>query len=206
MTDNLTQEERNTINYYDQHAQEWSDKNSGGTRFDPDMEELFKLVPSGKLLEIGAGHGEDAQKLIRHFGVENYTGVEPAKGLLQIARERVPDGNFIQAGIYDIDFPTNSFDAFWVCAMLIHLHKDKLHDALVRIHNVVKDGAYGFVSVMEGDADMQESRPGRFYSLWGQEEFEKELKSAGFKIIRKRRIEQQNGNPWLAYILEKSGS
>lgn len=203
MAKTLTKKEKTTIEYYDQHASEWSEKHSGGTMFDEDMQEFFKLVPSGKILEIGAGHGEDATKLIKHFGIKNYCGVEPAKGLVEIARKRNPQANFIQKTIYELDFPQDSFDAFWVCAMLIHIPKEKLNEALIKIRDCVKDKSFGFISVMEGNVNMEEDRPGRYYSLWSQEEFERELTSAGFSIHRKRRFIPGKGSPWLAYILEK---
>lgn len=197
----LTTEENKTIEYYDQNAVEWSEKHSGGTMFDQDMKELFNLVPSGRVLEIGVGGGEDAIKLIKYYGDKNYCGVEPAKGLIKRARERNPQASFIQKTIYDMDFPRNSFDVFWVCAMLIHIPKSRLNEALTKIGDCAVDKACGFISVMEGNFDMEESRPGRFYSLWSPEEFERELIKANFSIYSKRRIVPEKGSPWLAYIL-----
>ena len=203
MAKNLTKKEKVTIEYYDKYALEWSEKHGGGTMFDEDMQELFRLVPSGKILEVGAGQGEDAAKLIAHYGNESYYGVEPAKGLIERAIKKNPKGNFLQKTIYDMDFPKDTFDAFWVCAMLIHVPKKRLNEALTKLCDYIKKKSFGFISVMEGNIDMEESRPGRFYSLWSQEEFEKELKKADLSIYRKRRIIPEKGSPWLAYISKK---
>lgn len=198
----ITKEEQLTIDYYDKNAHTWVEKHHGGGMFDNDMDELFELVPRGKVLEVGVGSGGDAKRLLNYYGEDNYVGIEPARGLLKIAQHAIPLGKFFQKTIYDMDFPKGAFDAFWVCAMLIHVPKNKLSGALLKIRGVVKKGAYGFISVMEGDMDMEESRPGRYYSLWSKEEFDSELASAGFRIVKFKRIVPEKGSPWFAYILK----
>ena len=129
-------------------------------------------------------------------------GIERAKGLLKMPRKSGPGINILDEDIFGMNFPSNNFDAFWVCAMLIHIPKNNLLKALKKIKDCLKKGSHGFISVMEGNQDMVESRPGRYYSLWSQEEFEKELSKAGFDVFRKRRIVPENSSPWLAYILK----
>src|SRR3989344_3277821 len=160
----LTSEEQKTIQYYDEHAGEWAQKHgmadpSNYKLFDPEMKLLFKLRPTGKVLEIGTGHGGDAIELIAQYGVENYVGIDASTGLLKIARSRNPGADLRQQNIYEMSFPDEIFDVFWISAMLIHVHKNKLQNALKNVRRVVKPGGIGFVSVMEGNADMEESRP-----------------------------------------------
>ena len=88
MKNTLTSAEQKSISYYDTHAEEWVQKHGSGRHALNDLQDFFKLVPSGKVLEVGVGSGVDATKLIRHFGVNNYIGVEPAKGLLEITKKR----------------------------------------------------------------------------------------------------------------------
>ncbi len=197
----LTPEEIKTINYYDQSAKEWSEKHWGGTMFDPEMQLLFKLLPKGRILEIGSGHGEDAAKLINHYGIENYIGCEPAKRLLKIAKKKNPKANFINISVYELADLNQKFDGFWISATIIHIPKDKLDKVFKNVHNVIRKGGIGFLSIMEGFADMEESRPGRHYSLWMADEFEKELIGANFNIIKKRRI-KTSASPWLTYLLK----
>ena len=201
--DKLNIQELKTIEYYDQNAEDWSERHSGGEMFDPEMELMFGLLTAGKILEIGTGSGEDADKLITHYGSENYVGVDASKGLLKIAQKRNPKANFINLSIYDLGKLDHKFDGFWVSAMLIHVPKNKLQAAFENLKNVLNDRAIGFISIMEGTADMEESRPGRHYTLWMPNEFEKELKDAKFEIIKSRRIETK-ASPWLTYILRKT--
>ncbi len=169
--------------------------------FQPEMELLFQLVHQGKILEIGTGHGGDAIQLIKHYGIENYTGIDASSGLLKIAKSRNPGADLRLMDIYSLDFPPHVFDGFWISAMIIHLPKNKLHNALDDVHRVIKTGGIGFISIMEGSEDMLESRPGRHYSLWSQSEFENDLKAVGFEVVHKRRIEPGN-SPWVTYLVK----
>ena len=198
----LTRQEKLTIDYYDKHSGEWVEKHGASTMTEPDMVKLFELVPKGKVLEIGVGSGKDAKRLIDHFGLKNYVGVEPALGLLKIARGMNPQAEFINNNIYDIEFPDKYFDSFWISAILIHLPKNKLVKTLIKVNKFIKPGSIGFISVMEGNADLEENRIGRFYSLWSQKEFESELRKGGFKVIRLRKITQEKGSPWLDYLVK----
>lgn len=197
----LTDEEAKTIDYYDKFAIEWSDKHSGGTMFSPEMQIMFKLYPQGNVLEIGAGHGEDAKKLIRHYGVENYIGCEPARGLIRIARKNNPKGKFENITVYELEKLNMQFDVFWISAMIIHIPKKRIKEVLSIIHRVIKKGGVGFISIMEGDIDMGESRHGRHYSLWSQKEFEQALTSTSFETLKKRKIVTK-ASPWLTYLLK----
>jgi SAM-dependent methyltransferase len=196
----LTAEEAKSIDYYDKFAKEWSDKHAGGSMFDPEIGSLFELFPKGKVLEVGVGQGEDAVKLIEQYGVENYVGCEPAEGLLKIAQKNNPGARLVNISVYELERLKQKFDIFWISAMIIHISKTKLNKVLGIVYKVINKGGGGFISIMEGEADMEESRLGRHYSLWKQEEFEGELNRTGFEVINKRRIETK-ASPWLAYLL-----
>ncbi len=202
----LTREESKTIKWYDDQAETWAQKHGlnrdKSLMFQPEMNILFKLVPQGKVLEIGTGHGGDAIQLINHYGVDNYIGVDASSGLLEIAKSRNPTADLRLCSIYDLDF-SNEFDAFWASAVLIHIPKNKLQLALDRLKEAIKTAGIGFISVMEGSADMDESRPGRHYSLWSKDEFERELFLAGFEIIHHRKIKEPGNAPWLTYLIKK---
>ena len=205
----LSPEELQTIKYYDDNAQLWSEKhglnNNIELMFQPEMDKLFKPIPKGKILEVGTGHGGDAIQLISHYGLKNYIGCDASRGLLKIAKSRNPGASIKFLSIYDLNF-NNSFDSFWASAILIHIPKKRLAQALGKLHQSLKKGGIGFISIMEGSADMEESRPGRYYSLWQQPEFEKELSKVGFTVINKRKMEnvQPVSSPWLGYLVKST--
>ena len=200
----LTTKERETISYYDTHAEEWKVKHKQAGeygRLEPEFLLLFKLLPKGKMLEIGSGTGEDAINLIDQYGVENYIGIEPAEGLRKIALENNPDAKFLDSTIYNLDFPNNSFDGFWLCQMLIHIPRSRINEALQSLKGVVKHNGIGMISTLEGNEDMEESRPGRYYSLWKDEEFREIIIQNGFEIIHQRKLET-GASPWLIYMVK----
>lgn len=201
----LTNQEKETINYYDDNAREWSEKHGMDGKnlmFDHFMRLLFQKVPDGRILEVGTGHGGDAKKLIEHYGAEKFVGCDPSAGLLKIAKQRNPGAKFTDDTVYSLNFPDNYFDAFWASAVLIHLPKNKLETAMNNLYRTLRTGGYGFISVLEGDADMHNSRPGRFYSLWKETEFKKSLKSSGFEVEAFERIETK-ASPWLLFLVKK---
>lgn len=203
----LTKQEQTTISYYDKNAQDWSEKHGLANHqsyFEADMKDFFQTLPTGKVLEIGSGHGGDAKLLIAKYGIVNYVGVDVSEGLLKIAKKENPGGTFLHQSVYELDFPDNSFDGFWVSAVLVHIPKNRLQEALSNLRKVTKTGGLGFISVMEGRIDMEESRPGRFFSLWQKDEFENELKKAGFEIVNTSRYEPGvSQSPWLGFIVKK---
>jgi ubiquinone/menaquinone biosynthesis C-methylase UbiE len=206
MHTSLTSKERETILYYDQHAEEWRTKHKqvgDYGRLEPEFKLFFDLLPKGRIIEIGCGTGEDAINLIDHYGVDNYIGIEPARGLRKIAEENNPKAKFIDTTIYSLVFPQDSFDGFWLCQMLVHIPKDRLNDAFSSLKKVVKKKGIGMVSLLEGNEDMDESRPGRYYSLWTQAKFTDILEENSFKILHFRKLET-GASPWLIYIIEKS--
>jgi SAM-dependent methyltransferase len=201
----LTPQERETIQYYDDSAQDWADKHGKGetiSTFAIQMKKLFELAPTGIILEIGGGHGKEAALLIDHYGVENYVGVDASEGLLRLAKERNPNAKFIHSTVYDLDgIEDATVNAFWISAMLIHVPKDRLQEALDSLKGKLADSSYGFFSILDGDADMQNSRRGRYYSLWTKKDFTAELEKAGFSVEDFRRY-PGNGNDWLGFIVK----
>lgn len=202
----LTPKERQTIKYYSEHSEEWKVKHKQAGKFGrlaTEFKLFFKLLPTGKIIEIGTGTGEDAVNLIKKYGIKNYIGIEPAKGLLKIALRNNPGANLVNKSTYDIDSPENTFDGFWMCQMLIHIPKGRMNEALQEVNNIVKPGGIGLISILEGlNADMEESRPGRFYTLWADTEFSQMLVKNGFEIVHKRKLET-GSSPWLIYIVRK---
>jgi SAM-dependent methyltransferase len=182
----LTEDEQVTKEAYDKAASGWSDyfDNSGGWPLE--LGKFHKLLPVGKILEIGAGTGRDAKDLVK-LGYE-YVGTDVSDALLEIARKGLPKQKFVQMSVYDLDFP-EKFDGFWASAVLLHIPKRRIDEVLQRIKSTQKPGATGFISIKDGDGETMSSRnmrgihTERFFALWSREDFEKVLKSNGYEIL-----------------------
>lgn len=203
MPKELTPPEVATVDIYDRNAsryvQNWLETNGSGLGVPSRIKgEFVKLLPSGRILDIGAGGtGREANWFLgRGY---DYVGVDVSRGMIDQAQKNCPQARFEQASVYDLDF-AQSFDGFWCLAVLLHIPKDRLDQALAAIKKNMKPKAYGFISTKEGNGEATEP-DGRFHVRWQPEDFEKRLMSAGYDIIDRDRAQIRQIS-WLDYIVQ----
>jgi len=199
----LTVDEETTIRTYNKLASEWA---SG--HLDPDYwrEEFTKfkeLLPAGNLLEVGCGGGRDAKELIK-LGY-NYVGTDISEELLKEARIANPGAVFQQISLYDLDFP-EPFDGFWCAAVLLHIPKRRIHEALQAIKRNINRGGTGFIAMKEGTFEGIETGhdydgDGRFFAYWRNDEFKAVLAANGFEVIQEVRKPMSKLTTWLVYFV-----
>lgn len=134
----LTEQEQITLDTYEAHAEDWTSSHHKRHFWEEAMSIFYQHLPYGKVLEIGAGSGRDAQNLI-DLGY-SYIGTVISKSFLKIARRENPDQIFFHQSVYDLDFPEGTFDGFWASAVLLHDPKSRINEALSRIKICVKKG------------------------------------------------------------------
>ena len=167
----LTKTEKATLNFYDKVAINYHrDRPPGAKTFwRKDLNTFHKLLPGGKILEIGVGGGREAAELIK-FGYV-YTGVEPSKGLLDEVKKEKLKGKFLNFSVYNLDFPDKNFDGFWTCATLIHMPKKRIKEVLENIKRVIKPGGIGFISLKKGIGESFDKPGERFFAYYTKREF-----------------------------------
>lgn len=203
----LTREEKLTLETYEKKGEEWAAQYSVYDPWEPDYKKFKKLLPKGKILEIGAGGGRDARQL--HKLGFDYIGTDISKTLLKVAQKNNPKLKFLHQSVYELGFPKNTFDGFWACAILLHIPKTKIDVALQKIKEVIKPNGIGFISVKQGDneAVLEDSLDNgiilkRFFALYHDNEFQEILRRNGFKIISAdiRKISERT--TWLIYFVK----
>jgi len=201
----LTPNEESTVTAYDTMAQRWSCGHDTPGFWEHEMKTFRQYLPSGKILEIGSGGGRDAKELIR-IGYD-YVGTDISEKLLAIARSQNPGYQFYQQSVYDLN-TQNLFDGFWAAAVLLHIPKNRIGEALTAIARCMITGAVGFISLKEGNGEMtiQEEFDGaslsRFFWYWQQDEFTTTLTRHGFGILETGKKMTAEAT-WLAYIVQK---
>lgn len=181
----LTPEEKLTIATYDRQAENWSSGHDTANFWGEEMARFKKLLPSGRILEIGAGGGRDAKELIE-AGFD-YLGTDISTGLLEQARKNNPGISFEEVSVYDLDYE-ELFDGFWCSAVLLHIPRNRIDEALQAVNKNMKQGAIGFIAIKEGEGEKLEaddkSTQGdeRFFVYWTDEDFSKRLGVNGFNI------------------------
>lgn len=203
----LTKEEEQTMKTYDTSASNWASKHSSERFWGGEMDKFGELLPKGKIVEIGSGGGRDAKELIAK-GYE-YTGTDISQGLLEEARKANPDATFLHQSVYDLDFPDDTFDGFWASAVLLHIPKDRIDEALGRLHSVVRNDGVGFISIKKGEGqkieedepDMDEKRI-RLFSYWQDGDFQEALKRNNFEVVDSQVRPMSERTTWLIYLVK----
>lgn len=108
--------------------------------------------PGSTLLEAGCGVGAQTVALAQFSPGAHITSMDISRESLAIAKQRVAreadtSVTFLQADIYDLPFPDESFDHIFICFVLEHLRTPQ--EALKCLKAKLKTG--GTMTVIEGD-------------------------------------------------------
>lgn len=187
----LTPQEQQTLDTYDKEAVEWSATHDQIEFWQSEVADFRELLPSGKIIEIGAGGGRDARLLIA--AGYDYLGTDISQPMLDEATKRNPGAKYEHKSIYDLDYPDETFDGFWMSNTLHHVPKERVPEALLSVHRILRPGAIGFISVKEGrgekmvsevsEADVQGTYQ-RLFSYFKEDELQGLLEESGFEVIK----------------------
>lgn len=184
----LTKEEKITLDYYQTNALEWSKTHLSKGFWNNEYKCFKKLLPIGKIIDVGCGMGRDAGPLVK-LGFD-YFGVDISDNIIQVAQKQNPKLHFDIASIYNLSQVKDRFDGFIIQAVLVHLPKDRLKKALDNVHSVLKPGAIGWITIKEGvgegeviDKRISGKDNKRYWSFFGFEEFKNVLLKNRFELI-----------------------
>ncbi|MDX9970376.1 MAG: class I SAM-dependent methyltransferase [Candidatus Gracilibacteria bacterium] len=207
---NLSPEEKITLETYQKIAKEWAISHSNQDFWKKEFEVFNKILPKGKILEIGSGGGRDAKILIKS-GYE-YTGTDISTEFLKTAKAENPGAKFLHQSVYDLDFPEGTlFDGFYCSAVLLHIPKSKIDKAFDSVNKYLKPGAIGFISLKKGEGEKMLERQSesaitdkRFFVYYIPEEFKQILNRNGFEIIYQNEIQSTSKTTWLMFCVKKT--
>jgi SAM-dependent methyltransferase len=143
-----------------------------------------RLAPGARLLEIGAGPGQDSA----YFQDEGFAVVaaDLSPAMVELCRSKG-----IEAHVMDflhLDFPAGSFDAVYAMNCLLHVPNADLPTVLVSIRSVLRPGGLFFVGVYggresrEGPIANDEHVPPRFFS-WRTDDELLSFATAHFEVV-----------------------
>ena len=146
-----------------------------------------------RLLDIGCGGG-GSSVLAAERGVQ-VTGLDAAEALVDIARERVPDGNFRVGDLEELPYDDNSFDVAFASMSIMFATNPSV--ALDEMKRVTVSGGYVTVGIWGKPEDCEYRHilkavvdtlpsppPGKGpFSLSGAGILEGLMESAGLKVV-----------------------
>lgn len=154
-------------------------------KFKGELEKFAKLLPNlGEVLDAGSGVGRPVSQFLVDKGFK-VTGIDISSKMVDLARENVPKGTFLQKNILDLDFTDSSFDGIICVYTLWHIPRAN-HDAIIKnFQRMLKDNG---ILVLNTGVHESEGMSQFFGEpmLWSTNDPRKTLtfvRNAGFEIV-----------------------
>ena len=195
-----SESKENLKEVYNRLAPKWSQADWGREG----LRKFIKLVGKGKVLDLGCGSGIQS-KTLSEAGLE-VTGIDFAETMIEEAKKKVPNAEFLMMDILNLDFPLEHFDGVYARASLLHIPKNKIRQVLNSLHKIIKRNGIMYVALKEGEGERDVYDEGfgvsRFFAFYKENEFKKLLEKANFQIIEIM-YAQTERNRWLQFFAKK---
>jgi len=185
---------------YNNLAPRWSQAAWG----DEGLQKFIKLVGRGKVLDLGCGSGIQS-KTLSEAGVE-VTGIDFAETMIEEAKKKVPNAEFLVMDILNLVFPAEHFDGVYARAPLLHIPKNKTRRVLKDLRKILKRNGIMYVALKEGEGERDVYDEGfgvyRFFAFYKEDEFKKLLEEEHFQLMETM-YAQTERNRWLQFFAKR---
>lgn len=184
---NLTIKEKkqSVIDNYDDIAKEYVNEFFEDTSDNKYIDIFLNSLNGKKILDVGCGNGKDC-KYILEKGF-NINGIDLSIGMLNIAKEKVPNCNFEIMDITKITYPNDSYDGIISNCSLFHIPVEELPKTLKSFKRVLKPDGKLLLILQEGNGETMVEEPYRpgiyiYIKYFSKNEIQKLLQEYGFEI------------------------
>jgi len=170
---------------------------------------LSHVPPNSVILDLGCGPGRDAE----FFTKTGHTvvGVDISPRMIALARESVPAAQFIVSDIENLNLESESVDAIWASASLLHVSKQTMPSVLINLNKMMKPGGVFYISMKQGageeiKADERYGGVEKFWNYVSEDELVDLLINHGFEILEQDVHEKSTSyqtHPWISVIGKK---
>lgn len=190
-----------TIEYYDDHARQYAQSVDDYYSTEQITTFMGLLPDQAKILDVGCGSGRDAHV----FSAAGYdvTGLDLSQGMIEFAREKYPDIEFIHADMLQMPFENDIFDGLWAHGVLFHLETiDQVKKALAEFDRVLKPQGilHVLVKLQKDEHKLKEysddtGQYSRLYRFFQKDELKSLLEEAGLQVFILETYEENERNP-----------
>ncbi|MBI2636222.1 class I SAM-dependent methyltransferase [Candidatus Peregrinibacteria bacterium] len=183
-----------TQQFYESHVREYEEQ-TDNLQPQSFLQKFMETLPrNSRLLDVGCAYGRDSAFLAEHgFKV---TGVDYAAGLIERAKQRVPNAEFLVADMRELPFDSGSFDGIWAYMSLLHLQKSEVPAALQGFaHVLAPQGVFALgMKVGQGEGYVTDQRydgAKKYFANFTENEMHGLLQQAGFHVLESSVRERQ---------------
>jgi ubiquinone/menaquinone biosynthesis C-methylase UbiE len=150
------------------------------------LQELVQRLPRGaKVLDAGCGAGVPVTKFLSRFF--EVTGVDFAEAQIQLARQLVPQAQFVCQDMTELAFPDQSFDAICSYYAIIHIPRQEHHRLFLNLHRLLRPSGLALLCLGASDLadDIDENYLGArmYWSHYDADTNIEMLHGCGFNVI-----------------------
>ncbi len=183
-----------TQQFYESHVREYEEQtlNLLPQSF---LQKFMETLPRNcRILDVGCAFGRDSAVLAEHgFRV---TGVDYAAALIERAKQRVLNVEFLVADMRELPFHSGSFDGIWAYMSLLHLQKSEVPAVLQEFaHVLAPKGLLALgMKVGQGEGYISDQRYGgaqKYFANFEVDEMHELLQRAGFEVLESAVRERQ---------------
>ena len=149
-----------------------------------------RLADGASVLDIGCGAGVP----VAHSLCERYmvTGVDISGAMIKLARQHVPEANFIESDIMALDLPAASFEAIVSFYAIFHIPREEHAELFRRIYRWLKPGGYLLVTLSFDDEPVYTENDffgaQMAWSNYDLDSYLRLLQSTGFQLLETTRL------------------
>jgi SAM-dependent methyltransferase len=155
------------------------------------VEEFSRRLPEGaQVLDLGCGAGVPSTQLLAERC--EVVGVDISQAQVRLARENVPQASFIQADLFELDFPDAAFAGITALYSIPHVPREEHGELFRRTAGWLEPGGLFLASLgAGGNSDWTGDWLGvpMFFSSYDAETNRALLEAAGFELLHDEVIE-----------------
>ncbi|AUZ04058.1 hypothetical protein ADP71_02380 [Vitreoscilla sp. C1] len=165
-----------TIQYYDEHAQEFYADTVNVSMDNVYGQFLSHLPTTGRLLDVGCGSGRDAH----YFKQQGYEviAMDASITLCELA-SKLLNQPVLNMQFQDIHWQ-NHFHGIWACASLLHCPENELPEVLRKLQDALIIGGVMYVSFKYGDSSREKG--GRIFTDMNENTLQVAINSLNLQI------------------------